>query len=234
MKNPPPRTPQSLNPLAREVLEALRGRPEAASIVIGGGVALQHYLLYRGTMDLDAWWSQETRDTKAASRAIHETVEALARKHHLNFSVRSFGETESFELRNGVAKVFSVQIATRTTELDEPLESEWKPVKIESLRDNLAAKMNALVNRGAPRDYLDIFTACTHGIVSPAECWKLWQAKNPGGDAPQAAAAMLTKLRDIEARRPLEKIPDAQERDKSAIVRAWFPSEFARAATVWT
>lgn len=229
MKNPAPHPPPILNALAREVLEALCGRPEATGVVIGGGVALQHYLPYRETVDLDAWWSQETRRTEAASRAIHETVERLARKHHLDFSVRSFGETESYELRKGTTKVFSVQIAPRTVELDQPLESEWKPVKIESLRDNLAAKMNALVNRGAPRDYLDIYTVCTHGMVSPAECWKLWQAKNPEGEVKQAATAMLTKLRDIEARRPLDKIPEARDRDQAATLRAWFPSEFARA-----
>jgi len=43
------------------LLESLTGQSEAAEIVIGGGVALSHYLQYRDTVDLDAWWRAEPR-----------------------------------------------------------------------------------------------------------------------------------------------------------------------------
>lgn len=51
MNNPTPHTPQIHNALAREVLEALRGKVEAGCIVIGGGVALHATL-----SSLSAWW----------------------------------------------------------------------------------------------------------------------------------------------------------------------------------
>ena len=42
-----PQAPKNLNPFSRELLESMAGHPEAAEIVIGGGVALSHYLEYR-------------------------------------------------------------------------------------------------------------------------------------------------------------------------------------------
>ncbi|MGH8168973.1 MAG: hypothetical protein ACRETJ_00355 [Steroidobacteraceae bacterium] len=56
MRKAEPKPPKSLNSYARELLDALAGHAEAAEIVLGGGVALSHYLEYRGTVDLDAWW----------------------------------------------------------------------------------------------------------------------------------------------------------------------------------
>ena len=44
-----PQAPKNLNPFSRELLESMAGHDEAAEIVIGGGVALSHYLEYRDT-----------------------------------------------------------------------------------------------------------------------------------------------------------------------------------------
>lgn len=44
MTNSRPVTPQSLSAYAREVLELLANNPAAEEIVLGGGVALAHYL----------------------------------------------------------------------------------------------------------------------------------------------------------------------------------------------
>lgn len=49
------------------------------------------------------------------------------------------------------------------------------PILIETVRDNVASKMNALVDRGAPRDFLDIRAVIVKGLVSVEECWALWQ-----------------------------------------------------------
>jgi len=35
--------------------------------------------------------------------------------------------------------------------------------------------MVALVERGAPRDFLDIYTVCQAGLVTLEECWELWR-----------------------------------------------------------
>jgi hypothetical protein len=51
MSSPRPQPPDNLHPFSRELLESLTGHSEAAEIVIGGGVALSHYLQYRDTVD---------------------------------------------------------------------------------------------------------------------------------------------------------------------------------------
>ena len=37
--------------------------------------------------------------------------------------------------------------------------------------------MVALVERGARRDLLDIYTLCDEGLVTPSECWQLWRRR---------------------------------------------------------
>ena len=64
--------------------------------------------------------------------------------------------------------------------LDEVLPSHWKPVCIETLRDNGAFKMTALVQRGAPRDFLDIYHLCTRDVMSMADCWRAFTDKDLG------------------------------------------------------
>ena len=55
-----PQPPADLHPLVRAILEGLQQQPDAAALVIGGGVALKHYLDYWPTKDLDAWWGPNT------------------------------------------------------------------------------------------------------------------------------------------------------------------------------
>jgi predicted nucleotidyltransferase component of viral defense system len=50
----------------------------------------------------------------------------------------------------------------------------WIDVPLESLSDLVASKMNDLVERGAPRDFLDIYTLCQAEVLSIDECWALW------------------------------------------------------------
>jgi hypothetical protein len=81
-------------------------------------------------------------------------------------------EVVSLQLKRGTATVFTVQIAPRTIELEEPIgrdRSPWAPILIEALADNVGAKMNALVNRGAPRDFLDVYTVVTASLATGDE-----------------------------------------------------------------
>jgi hypothetical protein len=48
--------PDEVEPLAAEILEALRDSPVAGEIVLGGYFVLREYADYRTTHDLDAWW----------------------------------------------------------------------------------------------------------------------------------------------------------------------------------
>ncbi|MFN7814539.1 MAG: hypothetical protein ACK5SI_17995, partial [Planctomycetia bacterium] len=111
-----PVPPSNLSAYAREVLELMAGDAAAAEIVLGGGVALAHYLEYRDTFDLDAWWA--SAPTNAARELMARAVQMVADRHGLVASRRSWGETESFELSAGPRKVFSLQIAARDRYLD--------------------------------------------------------------------------------------------------------------------
>ena len=114
--------------------------------------------------------------------------------------------------------------------LEEPLSAGWIDVPLDSLVDLAASKIVALVERGAPRDFLDIFNVCQAGLFSIAECWELWRRRQmlAGSDVDmyRARLPIETHLERIALHRPLEKIDDAQQREQAQGVRKWFLSEF--------
>ncbi|GAB4484796.1 MAG: hypothetical protein Fur0016_15740 [Anaerolineales bacterium] len=61
-------------------------------------------------------------------------------------------------------------LPSRDVRLRDLVRLEDEGIALDSLPDLIAAKMNALVERGAPRDFLDIFTLCRQNIAEPAEC----------------------------------------------------------------
>jgi hypothetical protein len=220
-----PVPPSNLSAYAREVLELMAGDAAAAEIVLGGGVALAHYLEYRDTFDLDAWWA--SAPTNAARELMSRAVQMVADRHGLVASRRSWGETESFELSAGPRKVFSLQIAARDRYLDETAVAAWPPVRIETLRDNVASKMTALVERGAPRDLRDIHQLCLHGLITIDDCWN-HRAKHPTHDIREAAGKVLHAVERLEAQRPLSAIASDAERSEAATVRKWYREGLCR------
>jgi hypothetical protein len=72
-----PRPPRRLNEFAARILERLRGQPAAAHIIIGGGVALQHYC--------PSWslWRQKNPDqniSEAKSRVLYHLEQISSRR----------------------------------------------------------------------------------------------------------------------------------------------------------
>lgn len=226
MLNMQPTTPKNLNPLARELLERLAGHPEAAEIVLGGGVALSHYLEYRDTVDVDAWWKTEQRTE--VMTFIEGCMKSLAAAHGLDYRRRTWGETESLELLRDNQKQFSFQISRRTLYLDEAIHAEWQPVWIETLRDNVGSKMTALVERGAPRDFLDIYELVNRSIITIADCWRLWTLKNPGVLVDEARRKVYARMESIALTRPLESIQPLVARESAALVRSWYRDTFTQ------
>lgn len=216
--------PRNLDPLAEKVLESLAGRVEAAEIVLGGYFALQHYAAYRSTHDIDAWW--RTQPSAATENVIAEVMRNVAASTDHELRERRFGETISFELYKDGRKRFSFQIAVRSVELEPPVLSAWPPVLIETVRDNLGAKMNALVDRGAARDFVDIAHLIQAKLTTPAECWTLWSRKNPGGSLDAAKSKVAFHLMTMKSRRPLDSIQNPVEREKARETREWFRREF--------
>jgi len=122
--------------------------------------------------------------------------------------------------------VFSFQIASRSAQLAAPEQLPWADVSLDSLTDLIASKMAALVERGAPRDFRDIYTLCDSGLTSARDCWSLWEERQrkAGSDADRhrARLAVQTHLARIARHRPLEAISEAAQRDEAARVRTWF------------
>jgi hypothetical protein len=205
--------------LAREILEELRGSPEAAEIVLGGYFALRRYVDYRQTNDIDAWW--KTGRIEASVDRIRAAMLAIARRRGFQLAERGIGETLSFEFVDAGSRIFSFQIAPRNVELRSAAVTEWAPILIESLEDTGGSKMNALVNRGAPRDFLDINAVVVRRVASVEQCWHWWREKNPSADPTQAKVQVLHHLEALEQRRPIEAIADSEERARARAMREW-------------
>jgi hypothetical protein len=195
---------------------------------LGGAFGLAHYYEYRTTHDLDAWWTAEaTREARARVVAVIEG--ALAKFGQTR--TRTWGDVVSVELRQGGRTTFSFQIAARSALLRDEMTGVWPgDIRVDSFDDLLASKMAALVNRGAPRDFLDIYTLCSAGQTSVAACWRLWQERQQlsgeDDDLGRATLAVRANLARIEAARPLGEQPNGASAERSAIVRAWFEQEF--------
>jgi hypothetical protein len=216
--------PENLDPLADVILERLRQNPASSEIILGGYFGLQHYLNYRQTHDIDAWWRQ--RASAASEAAIRQVMREVAAERGARYQERRFGETLSFEILELDGRRMSFQIAVRDIALDAPQDSPWAPMLIETLRDNVASKMNALVNRSAPRDFLDIQKVVESRLLSTQECWRLWTLKNPGQRVADAKGKTLLNLESLEQRRPLDQIKDPAARAQAQATREWFRREF--------
>ena len=90
--------------------------------------------------------------------------------------------------------------------------------------------MTALIERGAPRDFRDIFAVCKAGLAAPADCWTLWAKRQllAGSDADpkRANLALQAHLKRIALHRPLENIKDGNEHAEAESLRRWFNGEF--------
>ena len=230
MKKISPQQPSHLSPYARVCLEALVKANLANRISLGGGLGLFHYLDYRPTHDVDAWWSEST--TEGQKQAVVQVLETSLSSFG-NVRVRAWGDVVSVELSQEGKTVFSFQIANRTLRLEESILAGWIEVPLDSLADLVASKMNALVERGMPRDFLDIYTLCQAELLSMQECWSLWRRRQTMArsdtDALRARLAIETHLERITLHRPLEQIVDLGQREQARHLRDWFLNEFLQA-----
>jgi hypothetical protein len=229
MKNIQPRQPAQLSPYAKACLDALVTADLARHISLGGAFGLFHYLDFRSTHDVDAWWSDSATESQRQSvvNTLQISLSELGR-----VGVRSWGDVVSVELLREDKTVFSFQIAARSVRIQESIPAGWIDVPLDSLPDLVASKMVALVERGAPRDFLDIYSLCTAGLLNTRECWTLWlQRQHLSGndaDTERAQLAIETHLERIALHRPLENIADTGQREQARQVRDWFGSVFLK------
>ncbi|NCC36326.1 MAG: hypothetical protein EOM24_30590 [Chloroflexia bacterium] len=209
-------------------LHALVERNLGDKISLGGAFGLLHYLDYRPTFDVDAWWTENasTRDKEQVVDAIMAALIVYGQVRR-----RAFGDVISIELETAdKKKTFSFQIAERSAQLLPSILAPWTAVLLDSLSDLIASKMNALIQRGAPRDFRDIYAACQSQLTTPQECWQLWQQRQQlaGDDADleQAKTAINGHLERIELYRPLAQINNAEQQQQAAQVRRWYREVF--------
>ena len=225
-----PTTPQYLSPYAEACLRALAQQGWGDRISVGGGLGLLHYLDYRSTHDVDAWWASNatSQERQAMIRVIAETLRAWG-----EVNVRAWGEVTSIELSQLGQKVFSFQLAYRSAQLEPVSSMPWVNVKLDSFPDLVASKMVALVERGAPRDFRDIHAVCQADLFTPVRCWQLWAQRQrlSGSDTDwtRARLAVAIHLKRIELHRPLAQITDLEQRAQAAQVRAWYREVFFNA-----
>jgi hypothetical protein len=226
-----PTRPTHLTNYAELCLLALAGEKLGHHISLGGALGLLHYLDYRPTSDVDAWWQLDA--TSQERQRVAEAIEHVLATYG-DVRKRAWGDVVSIELVQGSQKIFSFQIAQRTAQLTASTPAPWTDVLLDSLSDLLASKMVALVERGAPRDFRDIHAVCHAALVTPLQCWQLWQQRQElarGDTNPvRACLAIETHLARIERQRPLTKIEDLAQRAQAEQLRRWFREEFLHAA----
>jgi hypothetical protein len=212
-----------------EVVDRIARSAGAEALVLTGGFAFNHYVEYRPTYDVDAWWAADADASlrATAEQSVASVFTTIAGEHGSSYHVRRGAEMTSFELHDERGKkTFSFQVAERDRQIQPPIESPYPPIRIETVDDLVASKMNALVARGAGRDFQDIAEVCWAGLVTPNTCWQLWQRKNPDKDVFAASAQVSHHLASIELRVPLERMAPGPERDRNAERREFFKTTF--------
>jgi len=225
-----PRRPTNIPIHAETCLQALVEHGLNAKISLGGAFGLLHYLDYRPTHDVDAWWD--------ASATMHEkdrVIEVIetALGPYGQVQRRAWGDVVSIELQQAGRTVFSFQIAQRSAQLQPSVMATWIDVALDSFPDLVAGKMVALVERGAPRDFRDVYALCQADLTTPQQCWQAWrQRQELAGsdvDADRARLALETHLARIELYRPLGQIADSQQRSEAERLRVWYREDFLSA-----
>lgn len=225
-----PQRPSQVSPYAQACLQALAASGLGRNLSLGGAFGLAHYYEYRTTHDVDAWW------VEPVSSEVRQTIVAVLEEALRSFGqvrTRTWGDVVSVELISNNKTIFSFQIARRSAELQAPAVGVWPGgIGVDSLPDLVASKMMALIERGAPRDFRDIYALCQSGIVSIAQCWELWSERqrlaNEDASRSRANLALLSHLARLEQARPLDSIEDAARRAEAERVRTWFSEEFLR------
>ena len=224
--------PKHIPEYAKACLQALAASELGEDISLGGAFGLLHYLDYRSTHDVDAWWAP-TATAEDRGQVINVLEAAL--EPFGEVKIRAWGDVVSVELMQERKTVFSFQIAHRSAQLEPSSLAEWTDVLLDSFPDLLASKMVALVERGAPRDFRDIYALCQAGLTTPQQCWKLWRRRQrlagSDTDSDRARLAIETHMARIAQHRPLTQIEDPEKRSEAQQLRAWFAEEFLNVLT---
>lgn len=128
-------------------------------LCIVGGVALNHYIPYRTTDDLDTSWINGKPNLNTL-RKLEIIGNKLSKEYNLIMKKEDNNTVNSFNFFNKQdEKVFSIDCSIRSKfvekKLIKPLNPSIQGIQVESLYDNITSKVTALIERGIPRDITD-------------------------------------------------------------------------------
>jgi len=142
LQNQIPKRPAHVPECAEECLQALADLGMGAYVSVGGALGLLHYVDYRATRDVDAWWADDV--TAEQQRAVIQVLTEVLSQHG-EVRRREWGDVTSVELVQAGRTTFSFQIARRSARLELPSPAEWVAVLVDHPSDLIASKMVALV-----------------------------------------------------------------------------------------
>jgi hypothetical protein len=181
---------------------------------------------------VDAWWLPTTSPDER--REIIALLAATLQPYG-EVRTRQWGDVASVDLRQNGRTIFSFQIAERSAQLNPLRQLPWSGILLDSFADLVASKMVALVERGTPRDFRDIYVLCQANLTNVAECWHLWhQRQEMSGsdtDIQRARLAVQLHLERIEKHRPLSSITNDNEQQSARLLRSWFHEELIHAGS---
>jgi Nucleotidyl transferase AbiEii toxin, Type IV TA system len=209
------------------VAEAVMDLPAAADdLRLGGANALaEFYIGHRLSVDLD-FFAMEAGRIEAVSRELTDRLPAAG----IVASVHAVRTGADFHR-------LSLQPPQGGDELVVDL-GRWMPpqtnppvwvdgIRVEAFSELAVGKFLALIDRGEPKDVLDLWAICRHGDVSLQALIDLVFVKDPGLE--EAPFAIANRLSQIGRRLP-QPLPPALELVDPEEIQRWFANE---ATAMW-
>jgi hypothetical protein len=154
---------------------ALEAAAEHGFALAGGNALVAHGLVARDTHDVDLF-SDQAGGPGAVTATVRTALEAAG---------YDVAVTRPPELNDGEFARLVVRRGNEGMQLDMARDwRKWPPVRLDvgpvlHLDDAVSSKVNAMVGRWAPRDFIDVAAAIDHGYSRP-ELMTLTFTRDPG------------------------------------------------------
>jgi predicted nucleotidyltransferase component of viral defense system len=148
------------------LLQTLSKRKELTQFGLGGGTGLALQIGHRISVDLD-FFTSESFDSQ-------ELIRSLDKSFKINQITYNINTVNCFISQDGIN--IKVDFLKHGYAMLKPLKKESE-MRLFSLQDISAMKLNAIANRGAKKDFYDIYSLLDHFSLS--EMIKFFELKYP-------------------------------------------------------
>jgi len=169
---------KSLDPNTYTLLQTLSKREELTSFGLGGGTALALQIGHRISVDLD-FFTSESFDSEELIRSLEMTLK-------INQVTSNVNSVNCYISQDGVN--IKVDFLKHGYPMLEPLKKE-NGMRLFSLQDISAMKLNAIANRGAKKDFYDIYSLLNH--YSMSEMIEFFELKYPSVNSFSVVKSLL-------------------------------------------